>query len=138
MIRRRDLLDDIYDYFKTEIENFNHENQKGMLDDLVDVILEINKGVNKVIKSQPKVGEWIPCSENMEDMPTEKDGEYVLVSFSNYSLPDIGRYQEDEDGGAFYPGDEDYTYTSVGLFVNAWQPLPDPYREDGGVDAKQM
>ena len=80
-----------------------------------------------ILKAMGKA--WIPCSDGMDDMPKEKDGEYVLVSFSNYVLPDIARYQEDEEGGAFYPGDEDYTYTSVGLFVNAWMPLPEPYRE---------
>lgn len=51
---------------------------------------------------------------------------YRLVTFP---LPDIGRYEEDKDGGAFYPGDEDYTYLSVGLFVNAWMPLPERYKD---------
>lgn len=54
-------------------------------------------------------GKWIPVKER---------------------LPDIGRYETDEDGGAFYPGDDDRSYVSYGLFVNAWQPLPAPYREE--------
>lgn len=64
---------------------------------------------------------WIPIDQ---DVPV--DDRYVLISFSNFSLPDIGRYEEDEDGGgAFYPGDEEKSYSSYGLFVNAWMPLPE-------------
>ena len=32
---------------------------------------------------------------------------YILVSFENFSLPDIATYRVDDDGsGAFYPGDK--------------------------------
>ena len=56
---------------------------------------------------------------------------YILVSFENFILPGIADYRVDDDGsGAFYAGDEDYTYLSVGFFVNAWMPLPKPYREE--------
>ena len=58
-------------------------------------------------------------------------GEYVLVSFENFTLPDIGRYEIDNDGsGAFYPGDVDTSYASFGIFVNAWMPLPEVYRRE--------
>ena len=72
---------------------------------------------------------WIPVEERLP----EKD-RYVLVSISNYPMVDIGRYDEDEEGGAFYHGDDDKSYASYGLFVNAWQPLPEPYVEGGGID----
>lgn len=72
--------------------------------------------------------EWIPVSERLPD-----PDEYVLVSLENFSLPDIGRYEVDEDGsGAFYPGDDQKSYSGYGLFVNAWMPLPEPYRESEG------
>ena len=68
---------------------------------------------------------WVPIEEALPE-----PGEYVLVSFSNVPLPDIGRYEEEEDlGGAFYPGDEDYTYVSKDLYVNAWMPLPKRYKD---------
>ena len=67
---------------------------------------------------------WISISERVPD-----EGEYILVSFENFTLPDIARYEEDEEGGAFYPGDEEKSYISYGLIVNAWMPLPEPYRE---------
>lgn len=48
-----------------------------------------------------------------------------------FTLPDIARYETDEQGnGAFYPGDEDKPYIGYGLVVNAWMPLPKPYREE--------
>lgn len=53
---------------------------------------------------------------------------YILLSFENFTVPAIGRYQEDDKGGAFYEGDADETLASVGLFVNAWMPLPECYR----------
>lgn len=70
---------------------------------------------------------WIPCTERLPETD-----DYILLSFENFSIADIGRYENDEEGnGAFYPGDEDESYVSFGLFVNAWQPLPAPYQEEG-------
>ena len=68
-------------------------------------------------------GKWIPISERLP-----KNEDYILVSFKNSTLPDIARYEEDEEGGAFYPGDEEESYSSYGLFVNAWMELPKPYK----------
>lgn len=68
---------------------------------------------------------WIPITERLPET-----GDYILIPFDNFSLPDIGRYEVDENGGgAFYPGDEDVSYASVGVIVNAWMPLPKPYRQ---------
>ena len=68
---------------------------------------------------------WIPCEERLPE-----DESYILVSFENCTMPDIARYEEDDEGGTFYPGDDEKSYLSYGLFVNAWMPLPEPYRED--------
>lgn len=67
---------------------------------------------------------WIPVERRFPD-----NAEYILLSFTNFSLPMIGRYEEDPEGGAFYLGDcdEDDTCISMNLFVNAWRPLPEPY-----------
>ena len=76
----------------------------------------------KVLKNR-----WHDINEELQE-----PGEYVLVSFENegLTLPDIGRYEtEDDESGAFYPEDHDYSYASFGVFVNAWMPLPEPYRE---------
>lgn len=66
---------------------------------------------------------WIPVEERLPE-----DDKYILVSFENFTVADIARYETDEEGGAFYPGDEDKSYVSYGLFVNAWMPLPEPYK----------
>jgi hypothetical protein len=29
-----------------------------------------------------------------------------------------------------FPGNEERSYASFGLFINAWMPLPEPYKED--------
>ena len=78
--------------------------------------------VNKV--EQEYNNGWIPVSERYP----ENNG-YILISFENFSLPDVGRYEEDEEGGAFYPGDDSESYVHHGLIVNAWRPLPAAYRE---------
>lgn len=73
---------------------------------------------------------WIPVAERLPDTDN-----YILVSFDNFRMADIGRYELDGEGnGAFYPGDDDKSYVSYGLFVNAWMPLPEPYR---GEEPKQ-
>ena len=69
------------------------------------------------------VGKWIPVSDHYPD--TEK---YILLSFSNFSTPVVGRWEEDENGGSFYVGDEQDSCVSQDLYVNAWQPLPQPYQ----------
>ena len=68
---------------------------------------------------------WIPISERL---PEEE--KYILLSFANYTGLDIGRYENDGENDKFYPGDEEETYASYGLIVNAWMPLPEPYREE--------
>ena len=70
---------------------------------------------------------WIPVKERLPETD-----DYILLSFSNFSLAMVGRYEEDSDGGAFYLGDcdEEDTCISQDLFVNAWMPLPEPYREE--------
>ena len=62
-----------------------------------------------------------------------ENGDYVLMSFENSSRSSVGRYMGDEElGGAWYL--EDYFGEDIclanDLFVNAWMPLPKPYRED--------
>lgn len=70
---------------------------------------------------------WIPASE-----PPKTD-KYVLLSFENYNIPLVGRYDAYYNGGAYYIGDCDGEDTCVayGLFVDAWQPLPPKYQTKG-------
>lgn len=71
-----------------------------------------------------KETQWIPISERLPE-----DESYILVSFKNSTMPDIARYEENDEGGTFYQGDDEKSYSSYGFFVNAWMPLPKPYKE---------
>ena len=83
------------------------------LDELAEEVAELTKQ------------KWIPISERLPE-----DESYILVSFENSTMPDIARYEENDEGGTFYPGDDEESYSSYGIFVNAWMPLPEPYKED--------
>lgn len=92
-----------------------------------DKAIEIVKQEAEKFVPDTNVGNngWIPCSE------PPKTSDYILLSFSNFSVPMVGRYEENEDGGAYYIGDEDKSCVSQDIFVNAWQPLPEPYQPKG-------
>lgn len=86
---------------------------------------EFERAVFRRLTNAPTIGGWIPIDERLP-----KGGQYVLVSFSNATIVDIGRCEKAYGGGAFYPGDVDTSYSTYGLFVNAWMPLPEPYEEE--------
>lgn len=74
---------------------------------------------------------WIPIEEKLPEVNEDRVSDYILISCMNFSVPCIGRYEVNEDGGGiFYEGDEDRSLLSYGLFVNAWMPLPKAYKED--------
>ena len=60
--------------------------------------------------------------EIFEDDPDSfpDDDRLVLVSFSNFTKPMLGRFID----GAFYIGDTDKTFVSKNLFVDGWWELP--------------
>ena len=76
------------------------------------------------LNAEQKRHRWIPVEERLPD-----PDEYVLVSFENFSIPMIGRCTvDDDDSGTFRIGDDDESFVQHDLFVNAWMPLPEPYR----------
>lgn len=86
---------------------------------------EYNKGWNacnkywcNTIKRQPKVGEWIPCSERFP----EKTG-YYLVQLSR-KLPN----EDYADRVVVLYNGEDKEFMAYERLIIAWQPLPDPYQ----------
>ena len=67
---------------------------------------------------------WIPVSERYPD-----SDRYILLSFENFTIPSVGHYEEKDDGGIFYLGDDELCLQN-GLFVNAWMELPESYKEN--------
>lgn len=88
--------------------------------------IELANGVLKaisIIKSQPKVGEWIPCSDRLP-----KQDECVLVSYRSFMVWDKDIYSDKiaiirEDGWHWW----DELETKIENEIIAWQPLPEPY-----------
>ena len=71
---------------------------------------------------------WIPVTERLPE-----NGAYVLMSFEKFPLASTGYYVGNkETGGNWNLANwiDEYTCLANDLFVNAWMPLPEPYRED--------
>ncbi len=75
-------------------------------------------------KTTRKRSKWIPIEERVPD-----NDRFILLSFENFSIPQVERYHQDEDGGAFCVGDEEVPLVSYGIIVNAWMELPECYKE---------
>ena len=94
-------------------------------DGIADLVENYAKAMTLLV-GQIEEHSWIPVEERLPE-----EDEYVLMSFENFTLPIIGRFEKDNDGGgAWYAGDADGcdTCSSQDLFVNAWLPLPKLYR----------
>lgn len=110
--------------FKDELKHAIKEYFKSKVSEKIDAweLVDICAGIQKIIDDLD-ANPWNPVEESV---PT--DSRYILLHFENFSLPAIGRYEEDKDGGgAFYVGDDDENCLHYGLFVNAWMELPERY-----------
>ena len=89
--------------------------------------------IASVIEEQPKIGEWIPCSERLPEMhreDMEAEGEYYMISnpviVTDGQQIYIAEYEEDMDyryGWHSFDG-EDYDN------IIAWMPLPELYQPE--------
>lgn len=79
----------------------------------VDFFFNTETG-SDIISAEMIEDEW----RSLDELP--KEDEYILISFANFTLPDIGRYED----GVFYPGDDMKSFKEYGLIVNGWRPLP--------------
>ena len=94
-----------------------------IMKDLNDITEELDEKIFSEVVAKPTISEWIPVTERLPEGRTE-----VIVSCHNDS------------------GDRSYDYTSYGWittdreywivdneqndYVIAWQPLPEPYKEE--------
>lgn len=132
MEMRREYYDSIFlsqiqKFFNSRQKRRSKMNNQQAIDRLVEhlewgwteeTVAAIEMGIHALKETQ-----WIPISERLPE-----DESYILVSFKNSTMPDIARYEENDEGGTFYPGDDEKSYSSYGFFVNAWMPLPEPYK----------
>ena len=74
--------------------------------------------LKEYVLNQPKVGEWIPCSEKLP-----KEHEIVLVAYLEYykQLFNLAYISECGTWLWYFNG------TNVRNEIIAWQPLPEPY-----------
>ena len=92
---------------------------------LHDVVEKYNHGeycyvkAIEAVRKQPKVSEWIPCSERLP----EANGEYICTQ-EIHSLSTGKIIGESVELVEFYGGG---WMRAKHLKVIAWQPLPDPY-----------
>lgn len=113
--------------YKDELENAIKEYFTDLINKGVDScdVVDTNTDIKRIIEELDS-NPWNPVWHSVPP-----DNGYVLLSFANFSIPIVGRYEIDEDGsGAFYVGDEDETLVSQDMFVNAWMDLPKRYEED--------
>ena len=110
MIDEKKLIQDIHNYFKDTID-------KSGLEVIDNDLLTLNKDICTIVKNQPKVGEWIPCSERLP-----KDREEVLITDSN------GRRLKISFNMWLYENPQ-YSHNIIPI---AWMPLPAPYNAKRG------
>ena len=126
---------------KTENEYINEDHHPMFKIGAASIATEI-----KQIICEHMNDNWIAVEEKLPE-----NNDYILLSFDNYKIPMIGRYEDRREGGAFYLGDCTGNDTCVAqdLYVAAWRPLPEPYRpksneivrdehEEGGLSTFQL
>ncbi len=95
--------------------------EKKLIEDLKGTSL-LNDILIKIVESQPKIGEWIPCSERLPE-----SGQRYLVS----GIWKDKDYEVRRTYDAAYGSDgvwHTHNYEPVNYEVIAWQPLPEPYK----------
>ncbi len=77
-----------------------------------------------------KANKWITL-----ETKTPKNGEYVLVSFENAQSTLAAIWREDKEGGAFYIPLVERPFTSLDYYINAWMPMPKPYKPEKDTES---
>ena len=94
---------------------------------------QYRESILRIIEEQPKVGEWIPCSERLPEMhreDMEAEGEYYMISnpviVTDGKQIYIAEYEEDIDYRYGWHGFDGEDYDNI----IAWMPLPEPYQPE--------
>ena len=117
---------------KKLIEDIEKEIEFAMKCNMPEMVAGMRQ-IASVIEEQPKIGEWIPCSERLPEMyreDMEAEGEYYMIS--NPVIVADGQ----QIYIAEYEADMDYRYGWHSLDgedydnIIAWMPLPNLYRPE--------
>ncbi len=103
--------------------------EKKLIEDLKGTSL-LNDILIKIVESQPKIGEWIPCSERLPEEkinPVTKDFYEYQVTFQSDEVTDIRHYKFGRGHWWNGPGIMDQ-------YVIAWYPRPESYQSKGGKE----
>lgn len=76
----------------------------------------------------PENDGWIPVYQEMDDKDLPSNGEDVLISLNDNDFPITARYEKDEYGRKFRLEECYFSQCAFGNPINAWQPLPAPYK----------
>lgn len=86
--------------------------------------------IAEVIVKQPKLNEWIPCSERLPECEWGYETKALMYQMKDTGTIEVGYYGE---GGRMRDRYfRTYRDSQEGVDVSAviaWQPLPEPYRE---------
>lgn len=99
--------------------------QSGMIADN-----EYGNAMIDMIENQPKIGDWIPCSERLPECEWGAETEALLYQHKGIGSIEVGYYGR---GGKFRDSYfRHYRNSTDGVDsrdVIAWQPLPEAYQE---------
>lgn len=82
------------------------------------------------LTQRDKQGKW--CVKGLPWKDTY-EGQVVTRNTREKIYGALRKLYDYEEGGAFYPGDDETSYVKYGIFVNAWMPLPRSYKTTNEV-----
>ncbi len=88
----------------------------------------VNTALDTVIKAAEET-RWIPVSERLP-----KEGDEVLITICRVTYPPLGLCLRDVGIGWLSDGEwhsNDFEYDEPPVFIEAWLPLPQPYKAEG-------
>lgn len=117
MIDEKKLIEEIEErcrYWETCAAEYDEVGDEVNMDICDGKAIELHT-IIKRINEQPKVGEWISCSEKLPD----NDGEFIVTIRG-----------EDEPRALYFDAeDKDWNCNEYcGYDVVAWQPMPEPWK----------
>ena len=130
MIDEKKLIEDMLNNDGIDFRmDFNTDTEDSALESLREFADKFRQGMIELVQKQPKVGEWIPCSDRLpeEDIIAEYY-DSVIVTLDNDRVAEGCYRNMDKEWWVDAPDGECYSENMTGHVV-AWMPLPEPYKE---------